>query len=148
MSPGRSSTCAAKPTELLKPSSLLSLLHVLYRPSAMTYPGYYAHSLQQVLPHPAPHLPSAYTAVKPAFADMYSHTVGVLPLQMYFPSKASEQHAVLRVLLPPNYPSAAGPVMELEAGPTPQQNIADAVKHMEAMYCPGKQRTCLHKTGA
>jgi hypothetical protein len=58
---------------------------------------------------------------------------------MYFPSKASEQHAVLRVLLPPNYPSAAGPVMELEAVPTPQQHIADAVKHMEAMFSPGKQ---------
>jgi len=66
-----------------------------------------------------------------------------LPLQVYLPSKL-EQAAVLRVLCPPNYPSAAGPVMELEAAAIPAQQLAAAVKHMEDMYCPGglHQRVC------
>lgn len=59
-------------------------------------------------------------------------------MQVYLPSKAAEPHAVLRVLLPPNYPSGAGPVMELESQGVPEQQLAAAVKHMEEMYTPGE----------
>ena len=61
-----------------------------------------------------------------------------LVLQVFLPSKATEPHAVLRVLLPPNYPSAVGPVMELEAPDVAEQQLAAAVRHMEEMYTPGK----------
>lgn len=60
-------------------------------------------------------------------------------MQAYLPSKAVEPHAVLRVLLPTNYPSASGPVMELQAAHVQEQQLAGAVKHMEDMYTPGEQ---------
>lgn len=69
---------------------------------------------------------------------------------MYLPSKAIEPHAVLRVLLPANYPSGSGPVMELEAAEVPEQQLAAAVKHMEDMYTPGERRkgTAVHVAAA
>lgn len=60
-----------------------------------------------------------------------------LLLQVYLPSRSCEHAAVLRVLLPPRYPSAAGPVMELEAEGIAEQQLAAAVQHMENMFCPG-----------
>jgi hypothetical protein len=84
-------------------------------------------------------------------ACFYAHTIlqqrnigrsdNYLPLllQVFLPNKTTEPHAVLRVLLPPNYPSAAGPVMELEAPGAADQQLAAAVRHMEEMYTPGKR---------
>lgn len=50
---------------------------------------------------------------------------------------------MLRVLLPPNYPSGAGPVMELELQGMPEQQLAGAVKHMEDMFTPGELKHCI-----
>ena len=62
-------------------------------------------------------------------------------MQVYLPNRCAETRAVLRVLLPDTYPSAVGPVMELEAPGISEQQLAAAVKHMEEMFCPGEHRS-------
>lgn len=61
--------------------------------------------------------------------------------QVYLPSKSEGAGSLLlRVLLPPNYPSSAGPLMELDApgGIADEQQLAAAVRHMEDMFTPGE----------
>ncbi|WIA39666.1 hypothetical protein OEZ86_005732 [Tetradesmus obliquus] len=57
--------------------------------------------------------------------------------KVYLPSKNASPLAVLRALLPAAYPSAVGPVLELDAPHLPQQQLVAAVAEMEAMFCPG-----------
>uniref|UniRef100_A0A383W0K8 RWD domain-containing protein n=1 Tax=Tetradesmus obliquus TaxID=3088 RepID=A0A383W0K8_TETOB len=57
--------------------------------------------------------------------------------KVYLPSKNATPLAVLRALLPAAYPSAVGPVLELDAPHLPQQQLVAAVAEMEAMFCPG-----------
>jgi hypothetical protein len=58
---------------------------------------------------------------------------------VYLPSKGAQPVAVLRALLPAAYPSAVGPVLELDAAHLPQQQLEAAVQEMEAMFCPGEE---------
>jgi hypothetical protein len=64
----------------------------------------------------------------------------LLPLQVYLPSRGACAVAVLRALLPSAYPSAVGPVLELDAPHVQQQQLEAAVRQMEDMFCPGRWR--------
>lgn len=57
--------------------------------------------------------------------------------QVYLPSKGSDTVAVLHALLPCDYPSTAGPVLQLDAPHAQQKQLHEVVKEMEAMFCPG-----------
>lgn len=136
-------------------------------------PRVHSHTTRRLVQQ-QPHVYGCNAALSPSFScfqdspllscplsSSHAHTAPpALRLQVYLPSRADEHHTVtLRVLLPPNYPSAAGPVMELEAqhnnssnsdsnygshhsvSAPPialEQQLAAAVRHMEDMYSPGR----------
>eukprot|EP00878_Enallax_costatus_P008527 GHUV01008915.1.p1 GENE.GHUV01008915.1~~GHUV01008915.1.p1 ORF type:complete len:325 (+),score=92.08 GHUV01008915.1:304-1278(+) len=58
--------------------------------------------------------------------------------RVYLPSKDSSAVTVLRALLPAKYPSAAGPVLEVEAPHVPAKQLEAVVLEMEAMFVPGE----------
>jgi hypothetical protein len=62
----------------------------------------------------------------------------LLLLQVYLPSRGACPVAVLRALLPGSYPSAVGPVLELDAPHLQQQQLEAAVRECEDMFCPGE----------
>eukprot|EP00879_Flechtneria_rotunda_P025762 GHRR01027407.1.p1 GENE.GHRR01027407.1~~GHRR01027407.1.p1 ORF type:complete len:239 (+),score=83.36 GHRR01027407.1:278-994(+) len=72
------------------------------------------------------------------YADDFEHSSTENFCRVYLPSKAKGPVTVLQTFLPVSYPSAAGPVFEIEAPHVASHLLAAAVSEMEGMFSPGE----------
>lgn len=124
-------------SDIVEQTDEAASIEAIFGDDAEFDPGLHTYRVRHSSSRPA----AAVARANPSLTHMQQQVTGRSPwMQVYLPSKSCELHVVLRVLLPPTYPSSAGPVMELEAAHVPEQRLAAAVKHMEDMFTPGEQQ--------